>query len=290
MKQRLHGGVRARQRRRVGRGRPSSCAGRSALERQDRLAARDATGDPAEPPRVPEGLEVHDHDGGALVVFPVLQEVVRRDVRLVSDGDERREPEAAGGGLVEQREAERSALRAEGDVAGRKLGRGERAVERGVGERDPHAIRPEQPRAVGADERKQLGLARLSFGAKLGEARGDHADRAGPVPKRRLDDAEHRRPGDADEREVDGPGQLGEVRVSALAVHGGALAIDGVERAGKARGPDVAEERPADRARPGRRADHGDARRREERPQRLGDGDVVPLVPALEVGRRLRQV
>ena len=287
MEQRLDGGVGSRKRRGVGCGRPSPGAGRPALEREDRLAAGHAAGDPAEPPRVPEGLEVQDHDVRALVVLPVLEQVVRRDVGLVPDGHEGGESEAAPVRLVEEREAERAALGAERDVPGRELRSGERAIEGRVGERDADAVRPEQACAVGADEREQLVLARHSLGAELGEARGDHADRSCPMSKDGLDDLEHRGSGNADEREIDGSRQILERCVSVDAVHRDAAAIDRIDGAGKARCPEVADERAADRARLGRRTDDRDARRREERPQGFGDCDMVALVAALEVGGRL---
>ena len=107
---------------------------RPALQREDRLAARDPAGDPCELARVAERLEVEQDDLGRRVVLPPLEQVVRRDVRLVADRDERGETEAARRRRLEQREPERAALRREADVAGRNRVRRERRV-RGAGRR-----------------------------------------------------------------------------------------------------------------------------------------------------------
>ena len=73
----------------------SACARRrtAALDREDRLRARDPAGDPAELARVSERLQIQQHQVGALVGLPVLDQVVAGDVRLVADRHERRQPE-----------------------------------------------------------------------------------------------------------------------------------------------------------------------------------------------------
>ena len=91
--------------------------GRAALQRQDRLRARDAAGEAAEAARVAERLDVHEHDVGRVVVLPPLEQVVGRDVGLVADRDEGGEAEPARLGRLEQREPERAALGGEADVA-----------------------------------------------------------------------------------------------------------------------------------------------------------------------------
>ena len=70
-------------------------AGRAALQREDRLPSGDPTGEPAEPARIAERLEVEEHDVRLVVVLPPLEQVVRGDVRLVPDRDERGEAEPA---------------------------------------------------------------------------------------------------------------------------------------------------------------------------------------------------
>ena len=59
------------------------------------LLARDPTCDARERARVAERLEVEDDQPGLVVVLPPLEQVVRRDVRLVSDRDEGGDAEAA---------------------------------------------------------------------------------------------------------------------------------------------------------------------------------------------------
>ena len=130
--------------------------GRAGLQREDRLAARDPAREARELARVAERLEVEQHDVRVRVVLPPLEQVVRGDVRLVPDRDEGREAEPRSS-LLEQREAERAALRREADrarAAARAARRSRSAAASCDG--DPEAVRPEQPRAVRADEREQL--------------------------------------------------------------------------------------------------------------------------------------
>ena len=78
---------------------------------------------------------------GRVVVLPPLEQVVGRDVGLVADRDERREAEPARLGRLEQREAERAALRGEADVAGRGRAGGEGRVQARPGDGDAEAVR-----------------------------------------------------------------------------------------------------------------------------------------------------
>src|SRR5581483_12428579 len=112
------------------------------------------------------------------VVLPVLEQVVRRDVRLVADRDERREAEPALLRLLEQGDAERAALRREGGAARREGAAGEGGVEAHARACDAEAVRPDQARAVRAHEGEQLVLAALALAADLGEAGRDDAERA----------------------------------------------------------------------------------------------------------------
>ena len=116
--QRVDRGRRARERGRVGAGGALAGGRPAALHRQDRLLPRDPPRDARELARVAERLQVEEDEIGARVVLPVLEQVVGGDVRLVPDGDEGREAQAARGRLLEQREAERAALRGEADVPG----------------------------------------------------------------------------------------------------------------------------------------------------------------------------
>src|SRR5215216_4459276 len=94
-------------------------AGDAALHRQDGLAPRDPAGDAAELAWVAERLEVEQHEVRPLLLFPPLEQVVRRHVGLVADRDEAREAEAAGDRLFQERQPERAALRGEADRARR---------------------------------------------------------------------------------------------------------------------------------------------------------------------------
>ena len=95
------------------------------------------------------------------VVLPVLEEVVAREVGLVADRDEGRQPEAEAVGVLDDREAERAALREEPDAPVDRQGRGERGVEPDVGLEvdDAHAVGPDEAHARAAARRDELALA-----------------------------------------------------------------------------------------------------------------------------------
>ena len=86
--------------------------------------------------------------------------------------------------------------------------------------------------------------------------------------------------GEADHGEVDGLRQLLDGAVAPHAPDRFAAAVDRVCSSLEVRRKDVAEQLPADRASPPRSADHDERPRREERPQRSGDRQVVSLVHA----------
>src|SRR5436190_1100494 len=99
---------RCRSRRRAGSPSGSTRApaggGAAALDRHDGLAGGHLAGDRAEAARVAEGLEVEQDDVGGVVALPVAQEVVARQVGLVAERHERREPNAAARGLGDRRD------------------------------------------------------------------------------------------------------------------------------------------------------------------------------------------
>ena len=197
--------------------------------------------------RVPERLEVQEDDIGGLVVLPVLEQVVRRDVGLVADRDEAREPEPAPVRLLEQREAERAALGREADAAGGQRAPRERRVQTRAGRGDAEAVRPDQARTVRAHEREQLVLARRSLGAGLGEPGRDDAERlhAGASAARAASST--RSPGTQmiARSTVSGTSPT---RVAGDAADRLARAVDGIGGAGEVGLKDVAEELAADRA------------------------------------------
>src|SRR5262245_22742186 len=115
---------------------------------------------------------------GARVVLPPLEQVVRRDVRLVADRHERREPETPHVGRLEQSKTERSALRDEPNRSlGKPRGR-EGGVEPRVRDGETETVRTDETRAVRADESEQSLLPLGALAADLGEAGRDDADGA----------------------------------------------------------------------------------------------------------------
>ena len=104
--------------------------------------------------RVAERLEVEHDELGRVVVLPPLEQVVRRDVRLVADRDE--------GGDAEAAASARSSTRARVPRSGRRRRScrrgscaGERRVEVDRCGGDAEAVRPEQAGAARADEREE---------------------------------------------------------------------------------------------------------------------------------------
>ena len=193
--------------------------------------------------------------------------------------------------LLEQCQSEGARLRRETDPPGRqrswRKGRVQVRLRRG----DAEAVRPEQPRAVRADERKQLLLPLASLGAGLGEAGRDHAERAHALAQRLVGRLQHPRPGQADDRQLD---LVRDPRDRVVPAHSRdrlAAAVDRVRRAVEVRLEHIAEELAADRAAPARGADHGDRARLEEGAQRGGHGDVVAFLDACLkcLGRRDRK-
>ena len=120
------------------------------------------------------------------VVLPPLEQIVGRDVRLVSDRDEGRDADASRLCPFEQRQPECPGLRGEADAPGGECPRGERRVHRHGRRRDAQAVRPDEARAVRAHECEQLFLARATLRSGLGEPGRDHAERARAAPQRRL--------------------------------------------------------------------------------------------------------
>ena len=166
----------------------------------------------------------------------------------------------------------------------------EKPIEPGSAERDanvasrprpgtaiPRQFGPIKPCAVRPDELEEPLLALDALDARLGEPGGDHDERPDARAERLVGGGQHGVRGDADHGEVDGIGDLRDRPVSAHPRDGHALAVDGVGGSEEVRLDDVPEELAADRAATARCADDRDAVRLEERPERCGHGDVVPL-------------
>ncbi len=206
-------GVRAR------RARPGARAAR--LDGDDRLASRNAPGDPREADRVAEALEVEQDDVGPRVLGPVLDQVVARDVRLVSDRDEGRDPEVELRRVVEQGEAERSALGGQGHASLGRIDRAERGVqaELRIGVDQAHAVGADHPHARGANLVEQGNFAAASLVAGLGKARRDDDDPGHSLGRAVVDGgfdefARHR-----DHGEVHGSRNVDQARIAAHALH-----------------------------------------------------------------------
>ena len=67
--------------------------------------------------RVAERLDIEQRDSGALVVLPVLEQVIGRDIGAIADRSERGDAEAAILGEIDQRQAEGATLGDEADAA-----------------------------------------------------------------------------------------------------------------------------------------------------------------------------
>ena len=127
----------------VGLGGPRTGRRASTLDDHDRLLTPDPPRHPGEAARIAERLDVEESDLGALVLLPVLEEVVRRHVGAIADRCERRDAEAAILREVDQRQAEGAALRREAHVAAGRHRRREGGVEAAGygGVEDPQAVR-----------------------------------------------------------------------------------------------------------------------------------------------------
>ncbi len=201
--ERLDRGRRSGERGGMGSGRALPDRRPPALHRQNRLLPRDAAGEARKLARVPERLQVEQDQVGLRIVLPVLEQVVRRDVSLVADRDEGRQPQAARRSLLQHGEPERAALGREADVAGREVVGREGCVQPRLGGEDAEAVRSDQPRSVRSNSREELLLQPGSVGAGLGETGGDHAERARALAHRSLGLAEHGVTGHAEDGEVD---------------------------------------------------------------------------------------
>ena len=167
----------------------------AALDGEDRLAPRHAPGDLREAPRVAEGLHVEGDDRRALVVGPVLEQVVGRHVGAVAQRDEGRDAQAARGGVAR---AAPGRARPTATTAPARPGRTPTRpmsacrLDARLGVDDAQRVGPDQPQPVGADGLEQRLLARAALGlVAVGEARRDDEQRPHPAARRLAHDAEH---------------------------------------------------------------------------------------------------
>ena len=99
-------------------------------------------------------------------------------------------------------------------VPGGSRARRERRVQARPGDRDAEAVRPDQPRAVRADEREQPLLALEPLAPGLGEPGRDHDEGPDTAGERLLGRLDHAGRRDADDGQVDRIGDLGDRRGS----------------------------------------------------------------------------
>ena len=165
--------------------------------------------------------------------------------------------------------------------------RRERRVEpnRRVGVQQAHAVRADHPHAVAAHLVGQGVLQRAPVAAGFGKPCGDDHDRSDAGGGAVVHDAEHRRRGNGDDRQVDA-GQFPGRRVHLRASHFSGMRVHGVHGAREAGCRDRVKHPPADVRRIARGADHGDGARREQRTNRRGRGKAVPLFLGRDAGRR----
>ena len=178
--QRVDGRVRRRQQG-TGVRRRGAAPGRAApaLHDDHRLLPTDVPHELGEPARVPERLDVEQDDLGSLVLRPVAEQVVRRDVGLVADRDERRHAEPELVRHVDHRDPERARLGHERDPPLGRVRLRERAVQPhvGVGVDHAHAVRADHPHPRRAADVDELLLEAAAILPGLAEPGGDHDDR-----------------------------------------------------------------------------------------------------------------
>ena len=146
---------------------------------------------------------------------------------------------------------------------GRRAG-GEGCVQARPGDGDAKTVRPDQARAMRADEGEQLLLALDSLATDLGEAGRDHDESPHAVAERVLAAASTCCPAPRSPPDRRDPGSRHR-RVATDAGDRGALRVDRIHSSGEIPLEHVSEELTADRAAPRRRADDGDALGLEER-------------------------
>ncbi len=156
----------------------------------------------------------------------------------------------------------------------------------GAADARPRQFGPMQPRPVRAYGRQQPFLPLEARLPDLGEAGGDHDERADARAQRLLGRRHDSIGRDGDHGQVDRVGDLGHGRVRPHARHRLRAPVDRVGGAAEVTREDVPEELPADRSASPGGPDHGDGARLEERPEGGDDGRMVPLVDVPPVALR----
>ena len=154
---------------------------------------------------------------------------------------------------------------------------GERGVQADAGHRHPEAVRADQPHAVPAAHREQVGALR---GVQPG---GDHHQGPHAALAALFGHVEHLGGGQRDDRQVGRLGQVERRGQAPLAADLPGARVHRVEPAGVPAGPDVVQDGPAHGAAAPARADHRDRLGREYVPQAGGIGAALPLGHHVEV-------
>ena len=208
-------------------GRPDASLARPAREQHHRLAGPGRG--TSEPATVAEVLEVDaDHPRG-LVLRELLDELGRLEVGLIADRDETGDAEADL--LAEQRDLDRqvAALRDQAEMARDEVARGE--VELGLAVVDPHAVRPDENGARGANALHDGLLSAAAVRGALPEAGGDRDDRPCARGQRAFDGLFERARRNREHHQLGRLRQLVEGAVRLLPEHGSARAVDQEDRA-----------------------------------------------------------
>ncbi len=246
--------------------------------RDDRLGPGDAACDPGELARVTDRLEVEQDHLGGVVLLPVLQQVVARDVGAVAGTDERGQPQTPTTDLLQDRRARGTRLAEEAGSPTRRHERGERGVQGHVRGRVDHAqaVRSDQPQAVGAGQPDQLALALAALLPGLGEAAGDHDQAVDALGGAVEHDVLDRLRGHGDDGDVDVPGDVPHGAVRRHPGHRVGSRVHDVDPARVVAEHEVAHQEGADRVAAARCADDGDAARVHERGDGGRFGTVLP--------------
>ena len=271
MEQRIDKGIGRGDRAGVRRRGAGTDRGASGLERDDGLGPAEAAGNAAELCRVAEALEVQQDHRRLRIRFPVLEQIVAGHVGLVADRREARNAEIERPRMIENREAERAALRRHRDLSLRRIHRRKGRVQSNIG------ARVEQAHAVGTDHAAS-GAARLlddrllalpAFFAAFAEPRADDADRLDVFREALIDDGLDVVGRDGDHREIDGIGIQIEAAIRGQSLKRRRHRMHWDHLAGEARVNQVVEDFGAELVAIAAGAENRDGARREERLQRV---------------------
>ena len=145
----------------------------------DRFRPADAARDPCKPAWISEGFQVEQNDARRIIDFPVLKQVVARDIRFIPNADECRDTQPAFHCKRQNRQSQGTALRRHCDVARRWKYRRKRCVELNsrIGVQESHAIGTDHPHSVAPNSFEKLLLKYTAGFVCFGETGCDHNNR-----------------------------------------------------------------------------------------------------------------